>query len=67
MGNNSAGAACDYTRRIDLERMTPAERAIYHAMIAVEALPAAVRLTEATVLLQQARSKVADFVDGVQS
>jgi len=48
-----------------MDLFTPAERAIYDAVQAVEALPADVRLTEAVVLLQQAREKVADFVDGL--
>ena len=45
--------------------MTYAERAITIAMQAVEDLPADDRLTDAVVLLEQARSKVADYVDGV--
>lgn len=50
-------------RRIDLQRMTPAERAITEAIRAVEELPADVRLTDAVCLLVQARERVADFVD----
>lgn len=46
--------------------MTPAETAITDAMAAVEAMPPDLRLTDAVVLLQQARDKVADFVDGVK-
>lgn len=53
-------------RRNDVLQMTPAELAILEAMRAVEALPADTRLTDAVVLLQQARDKVSDFVDGVQ-
>lgn len=45
--------------------MTPAELAIRAAIEAVEALPADVRLTEAVNLLDRAKSKVADFIDGV--
>lgn len=52
-------------RRIQLEHMTHAERAIYDAVQVVEAAGCDVRLTEAVILLQQARDKVADFVDGV--
>lgn len=52
-------------RRIRLDLFTPAERAIYDAMQAVEALPPDVHLTEAVVLLAKAREKVADYVDGV--
>ena len=52
-------------RRIQLEKFTPAELAIYKAVEAVEALPPDVRLTEAVNLLQKARDRVADYVDGV--
>lgn len=51
-------------RRANLQQFTPAERAIYDAVQAVEALPADVRLTDAVVLLQAARDSVADYVDG---
>src|SRR6266851_2372430 len=62
-----AAAAPETTipRRVQLERLTPAEHAIRKAVLAVEALPADVRLTDAVILLGQARNKVADFVDGV--
>lgn len=50
-------------RRIRIDQFTPAERAIYDAVQAVEALPAHKRLTDAVVLLQQAREAVADYVD----
>lgn len=51
-------------RRICLDRMTPAELAIYNAVEAVERVGADILLTEAVILLQQARDKVADYVDG---
>lgn len=51
-------------RRVYLDKLTPAERAIYDATLEVEKLPADKRLTDAVVLLGQARDKVADFVDG---
>jgi hypothetical protein len=50
-------------RRIDRTRMTPAERAITDAMLAVEIVGAHPLLTDAVVLLGQAREKVADYVD----
>ena len=53
-------------RRQHLDRMTPAERAIFDAMQAVEALPADGRLTRAVALLDEARGLVGDFVDGVK-
>ena len=51
------------TRRIDVTRLTPAETAIRDAMLAVEDAGADPLLTEAINLLQQARDKVADYVD----
>ncbi len=53
-------------RRARLDRMTPAERAIYDAMEAVEKVGADVRLTDAVNLLCEAREAVADYVDGVK-
>jgi len=50
-------------RRIDLFRLTPAELAIRNAVLAVEEMPADPLLTDAVVLLQKAKDKVADFVD----
>ena len=52
-------------RRIDMGRLTPAERAIHDAILAVEALPADPRLTSAVVSLIRARSRVADFIDNI--
>lgn len=67
----SAGApdssASTTPRRIQLNRFTAAERAIYDAVQVVEAAGADVRLTDAVVLLQAARDSVADFVDGIDS
>lgn len=57
----------DIPRRIQLEHMTPAERAIYDAVQVVEGAGCDARLTEAVILLQKARDMVADFVDGVQA
>lgn len=53
-------------RRIQVDKMIPAELAIRAAMAAVEELPPDVRLTDAVVLLAQAQEKVADFVDQTQ-
>src|ERR1019366_5088061 len=50
-------------RRCRIDLLTAAEFAIYYAMQEVEKLPADVRLTEAVILLAQARDKVADFID----
>ena len=48
-------------RRIDL--LTPAEKAIRDALVAVEEVGADPLLTEAVILLGQAQEKVADFVE----
>jgi hypothetical protein len=53
----------DAPRRCYLDLIVTAERAIYDAIVAVEHMPADVRLTEAQVLLGQAKDKVSDFVD----
>ena len=50
-------------RRIRIDLMTPAELAIRNAVLEVENAGCHVLLTDAVVLLQQAREKVADFVD----
>jgi hypothetical protein len=51
-------------RRCYVERWVPAEQAISDAVQAVEVMGADVRLTEAVILLSEARDKVADYVDG---
>ena len=51
-------------RRNRIDLFTPAEAAIYAAVQAVEEAGAHPLLTDAVVLLQQAREKVADYVDG---
>lgn len=50
-------------RRIRMDKMTPAELAITEAMTKVEEMPPDTRLTDAVILLGQARDLVADFVD----
>ena len=56
----------DAVRRCDMQRMTAVERQIADAMYAVEKIPAAdVRLTEAISLLFAARTRLADYVDGI--
>lgn len=57
----------DIPRRIRIDQFSLAEKAIWDAAQAVEAMPADPRLTEAGNLLTAARAKVADFVDGVSS
>lgn len=52
-------------RRSRLDQMSRGEKAIFEATQAVEGMGADPLLTEAINLLQQAREKVADFVDGV--
>ena len=53
----------DIPRRIDLSRLSRAELAIRNAVLVVEEMPADALLTDAIVLLQQAKEKVADYVD----
>lgn len=52
-------------RRNQINRWTAAERAIAAAVQETEAVGADVRLTDAVVLLGEARQAVADYVDGV--
>lgn len=52
-------------RRVRIDLFTPAEKAIYDAVQAVEAAGCDERLTRAVIKLQEARDLVADFVDGV--
>lgn len=54
----------DIPRRAYLNKLTPAEIAIWNAIQAVEELPADVRLTDAVNLLIKAKDKVGDYVDG---
>lgn len=53
-------------RRVRLDLMTTAEKAIYNAVLEVEKLPPDIRLTEAVMLLSRAREKVADYIDDKQ-
>ena len=53
----------NFPRRIDLQRFTPAEKAIFDATDEVERAGAHPLLTDAVILLGQAREKVADYVD----
>lgn len=52
-----------WPRRNKMYEWTPAEKAIHEAVEVVEAAGAHPLLTEAVLLLQQAREKVADFVE----
>lgn len=52
-------------RRFRLYEYTPAEKAIYEAIVKVEEAGCDVRLTDAVVLLGEAKDCIADFVDGV--
>lgn len=53
----------NYQRRNSVYLLTPAEKAIYDAMQKVEELPADERLTDAVRLLQDAKNRVADYID----
>ena len=52
-----------WPRRASIPHMTPAELAIRAAVQAVEEAGCDVLLTDAVILLGQAREKVADYVD----
>ena len=62
-GNGKPLPYPDIPRRSYTDRHCAAESAIARAMAAVEAMPASVHLTDAVVLLSQAKDKVADFID----
>lgn len=55
----------DFPRRNDRQRWVHAEKEIANAVETVEGMGADVRLTDAVVLLGEAKNKVADFIDGV--
>ncbi len=50
-------------RRAYMPEWVPAEKAVQDAVDEVEKMPADIRLTEAVMLLGQARDKVADYID----
>jgi hypothetical protein len=50
-------------RRAQMQLWSPAEHAIYKAMLEVEKMDADTRLTEAVTLLGKAKDLVADFID----
>lgn len=52
-----------FPRRSCVYLLSPAEKAVYDAVQAVENVGADVRLTEAIVLLSQARENLADYFD----
>jgi len=54
----------DFPRRNQVQLMSSGELAIRAAIHVVEDMGADMRLTAAVVLLGEAQSKVADFVDG---
>jgi hypothetical protein len=56
--------ATQFPRRACLDQFTPAEKSIYDSVQEVEALGADKLLTEAVMLLQLAREKVADWLEG---
>lgn len=52
-----------FPRRCRIDLQTPAELAIRQAMLAVEVAGAHPLMTDAVMLLDQARNKVADYVE----
>ncbi len=57
------GGARDFPRRCDLLQLTPAELVLRNAMLEIEALGAHPLLTDVVCLLDQAREKLADWVE----
>lgn len=57
-------AARGVPRRVDRQRWSEAELAIQHAVDVVEVMGADPRLTDAVVLLAEAKRRVAAFIDG---
>jgi hypothetical protein len=53
-------------RRIRIDLNEPAELAIRNAVNEVEKMPGDIRLTQAVILLSQARELVADFIDNIK-
>lgn len=53
----------NFPRKNRLDLYTPAEVAIYNAVQEVEKLGADVKLTEAVILLSQAKDKVGDYIN----
>ncbi len=56
-------ASFDFPRRNRVDQFTPAEKAIWDAITVVEAMGADPLLTEAVILLGQAKNKVSGYVD----
>lgn len=56
-----------FPRRNQLDKFTPAERAIWDAVQEVEKAGAHPLLTKAVTLLGEARERVADYVDGLEA
>lgn len=60
---NTMTNASEFPRRNQLDQLTPAETAIHQAIQAVEAVGAHPLLTDAVILLGQAKDKVSDYID----
>lgn len=56
----------DTSRRSDVKRQLPAERAVGVAVRLVEELGADPRLTDAVLSLFEAADSIADYIDGVE-
>jgi len=53
----------EFSRRVQLDKLAPAEKAIYDAIQEVEKVGADVKLTESIILLLKAKDLVSDYVD----
>ncbi len=57
--------AFNFPRRACIDQLTPAEKLIYDAIVAIEKLDGADKLlTDAQVLLGEAQGKLADWLEG---
>lgn len=50
-------------RRCYIDKLTPAEKAIYDAIVEVEKVWADARLTEVSSMLSRAKDLLSDFID----
>jgi hypothetical protein len=61
--NQKKNMSNEFPRRSKLQEMVSAEKMIFEAIQEIEKMGADVLLSDAQLLLQQAKDKVSDFVD----
>lgn len=62
-GKSDYAYTADFPRRHRIDLMVPAEKLIYHAIQEVEKLGADVNLTNAQILLVQAKDLISNYID----